>query len=107
MWFGGQLIAVALEQSRGSLVFMLTKYEHLVIFPVHPGVAQKWRDFSGYCERNVCGKYTGAVQFGRALSPNPTLQELIRKYNTGRFGVSAYPQECEPKTSTIRTGRPG
>ena len=34
--FGGRPIAVALEQSRGSLLFMLTKYAHLVLFPVHP-----------------------------------------------------------------------
>ena len=33
--FGGRPIAVALEQSRGSLLFMLTKYAHLVLFPVH------------------------------------------------------------------------
>jgi hypothetical protein len=41
--FGGQPIAVALEQSRGPLVFMLTKYEHLVIFPVHPTVLVNYR----------------------------------------------------------------
>src|SRR3954451_21896633 len=28
--FGGRPIAIALEQSRGSLLFMLLKYEHLV-----------------------------------------------------------------------------
>ncbi|MGH9440331.1 MAG: IS110 family transposase, partial [Terriglobia bacterium] len=41
--FGGQPVAVALEQSRGALVFMLTKYEHLVIFPVHPTVLANYR----------------------------------------------------------------
>lgn len=41
--FGGQPIAVALEQSRGPLVFTLTKYEHLVIFPVHPNVLVNYR----------------------------------------------------------------
>ena len=41
--FSGQPIAVALEQSRGPLVFMLTKYEHLVIFPVHPTVLVNYR----------------------------------------------------------------
>ena len=41
--FGGQSVAVALEQSRGSLVFMLTKYEHLIIFPVHPTVLVNYR----------------------------------------------------------------
>jgi transposase len=43
MRFGGQSIAVALEQSRGALVFMLTKYDHLVIFPVHPTVLVNYR----------------------------------------------------------------
>lgn len=43
MRFGGQAVAVALEQSRGPLVFMLTQYEHLVIFPVHPTVLVNYR----------------------------------------------------------------
>ena len=41
--FGEQPIAVALEQSRGSLVFMLSKYAHLVLFPVHPTTLVKYR----------------------------------------------------------------
>jgi transposase len=36
-------IAVALEQVRGSLVFMLTKYKHLVIFPIHPSTLANYR----------------------------------------------------------------
>lgn len=41
--FGGQPVAVAVEQSRGSLVFMLSKYEHLVVFPVHPTTLANYR----------------------------------------------------------------
>ena len=41
--FGGRPIAVALEQSRGSLLFMLTKYAHLVVFPVHPATSVNYR----------------------------------------------------------------
>ena len=41
--FGGQPVAAALEQSRGALVFMLTKYEHLVIFPVHSTALANYR----------------------------------------------------------------
>jgi transposase len=41
--FAGGLIAVALEQSRGALLFMLTRYEHLVLFPVHPTTAASYR----------------------------------------------------------------
>jgi hypothetical protein len=33
--FGGRPIAVALEQARGSVIAMLSKYSHLVLFPVH------------------------------------------------------------------------
>ena len=36
-------IAVAIEQVRGSLVFMLTKYKHLVIFPIHPSTLANYR----------------------------------------------------------------
>src|SRR5215472_10396081 len=42
--FGGRPIAVCLEQSRGSLVCLLTKYPHLVLFPVHPKTAAQYRE---------------------------------------------------------------
>jgi len=42
--FGGRPIAVILEQSRGALVYMLTKYPHLVLFPVHPTTAARYRE---------------------------------------------------------------
>lgn len=41
--FDGRPVAVALEQSRGSLLFMLMKYEHLVLFPVHPSTLVNYR----------------------------------------------------------------
>jgi hypothetical protein len=41
--FAGCPMAVAVEQSRGPLVFMLSKYEHLVIFPVHPTTLANYR----------------------------------------------------------------
>lgn len=41
--FGGQPIAVCLEQMRGGLVYMLTKYAHLVLFPVPPTTAARYR----------------------------------------------------------------
>jgi transposase len=42
--FGGGPIALCLEQSRGALVYMLTKYPHLVLFPVHPTTAARYRE---------------------------------------------------------------
>ena len=41
--FGGRPIAVCLEQSRGPLVFMLMKYAHLVLYPVHPATSARYR----------------------------------------------------------------
>src|SRR5947207_4532472 len=41
--FAGRPIAVGLEQSRGSLLFMLSKYGHLVLFPIHPGTLVNYR----------------------------------------------------------------
>lgn len=41
--FPGQLIAVALEQSRGALFYALSKYPHLVLFPIHPATSSDYR----------------------------------------------------------------
>jgi transposase len=42
--FGGRPVAVCLEQSRGALVYMLAKYSHLVLFPIHPTTAARYRE---------------------------------------------------------------
>jgi transposase len=42
--FDGRPIAVCLEQSRGALVYMLSQYPHLVLFPVHPTTAARYRE---------------------------------------------------------------
>jgi transposase len=41
--FGGRPIAVALEQARGAVIAKLTKYAHLVLFPVHPNTVTHYR----------------------------------------------------------------
>lgn len=41
--FGGRRIAVALEQSRGALLFSLSKYDNLVLYPIHPATASSFR----------------------------------------------------------------
>src|SRR5271157_5269958 len=41
--FPGQRIAVALEQKRGALLCLLSKYSALVLFPVHPATASRMR----------------------------------------------------------------
>jgi hypothetical protein len=41
--FAGRPIAVALEQSRGAVVFALTKYSHLYLYPVHPSTLAHFR----------------------------------------------------------------
>ena len=40
---GGEPIAVAVEQSPGARVFMLSKYEHLHLYPIHPCAAAQFR----------------------------------------------------------------
>jgi transposase len=41
--FSGRPIAVALEQSRGAVVFALTKYSHLHLYPIHPSTLAHFR----------------------------------------------------------------
>lgn len=41
--FGGQPIAVCLEQSRGPLIYQLSVYPELVLYPVHPQTVAHYR----------------------------------------------------------------
>jgi hypothetical protein len=41
--FGSRSIAVALEQSRGALLFTLSKYANLALYPIHPGTTSCFR----------------------------------------------------------------
>jgi len=41
--FGSQRIAIALEQSRGSVVAQLSKYSNLVLYPINPKSAADYR----------------------------------------------------------------
>src|SRR5579859_6948321 len=41
---GGRSIAVALEQRRGPLVVLLSKYEQLHLYPIHPLTLAKYRE---------------------------------------------------------------
>jgi transposase len=41
---GTRPVAVALEQRKGALVVLLSKYEQLYLFPVHPATLAKYRD---------------------------------------------------------------
>lgn len=41
--FGGQQVAVALEQSRGAVVHALMSYDFLVLYPVNPKTLAKYR----------------------------------------------------------------
>src|SRR5918911_1712578 len=41
--FPGQRIAVALEQARGALFYALCRYDHLVLYPVHPSTSYEYR----------------------------------------------------------------
>ena len=41
--FEGRPVAVYLEQSRGAVVFQLSQFPHLVLYPVHPAAAANYR----------------------------------------------------------------
>jgi hypothetical protein len=42
--FPGTTIAIALEQSKGTLIHALMKYEHLVLYPINPKQLSRYRD---------------------------------------------------------------
>lgn len=41
--FEGRPIAVALEQARGALLYALSKYPHLVLYPIHGATSSRYR----------------------------------------------------------------
>ncbi len=41
--FPGRRVAVGLEQSRGALFYALSKYDHLVLYPIHPSTSFGFR----------------------------------------------------------------
>ena len=41
--FAGAPVAVALEQKRGAVIYMLSKYDHLVLYPVPPAMSAAYR----------------------------------------------------------------
>jgi len=61
--FGNRPIAVALEQSRGSLVFMLAKYEPLHLFPVPSTMSASMRvqTLIFRVDKNSIGSTTGLI----------------------------------------------
>jgi hypothetical protein len=50
--FPGRRVAVALEQSKGGLIYALAKYAHLVLYPVHPGSLANFREalYPSHCK---------------------------------------------------------
>ena len=42
--FGGERIAVCLEQSRGPLIYALLKYDFLVLYPINPKTLARFRE---------------------------------------------------------------
>ncbi len=42
--FSGEKVAVCLEQSRGSLIYALLKYDFLVLYPINPQTLSKFRE---------------------------------------------------------------
>lgn len=42
--FGGRKLAVAVEQSRGPLIFALLKYDFLALYPINPSTLARYRE---------------------------------------------------------------
>jgi transposase len=42
--FGGAKVAICLEQSRGSLIYALLKYDFLVLYPINPQTLSRFRE---------------------------------------------------------------
>jgi transposase len=90
--FGGQPIAVCLEQSRGALIYSLMNYDFLVLFPVNPKQVARYREAlapSGHKDdpfdaRTICrfvGEHHGNL---RRLRPDDPVTQGLKLLNEGR-----------------------
>src|SRR5664279_4058717 len=83
--FAGQPMAVALEQSQGALVFMLGKYGHLHVYPIHPRSAAQFRaalyPYRREGRSDGCGFAVGSV--GAASQSPPSLTAGHRANSPG------------------------
>jgi len=42
--FGGQPVAIALEQARGALLYALMGYDFILLYPINPATSKRYRD---------------------------------------------------------------
>jgi len=71
--FGDRPIAVALEQSRGALLFALSKYSNLVLYPLHPGTTSSFRQ-AMYPSRSKSDPLDADVQLDLLVKHRDRLQ---------------------------------
>lgn len=79
----GGKIAIALEQSKGGLVFALMKYDFLVLYPINPSTVAKYRE---------AWKLSGAKD---DPSDAALLLELLNKHQSKFIPWAPEPQEIQ------------
>jgi transposase len=90
--FGGRNVAVCLEQSRGALIYALMKYEFLVLFPINPKQAARYREVftpSGAKDdpadaELLCGFLREHQRKLRAWRPDDATTRALRLLTEGR-----------------------
>jgi transposase len=92
--FGGRPIAVCLEQSRGSLIYSLMNYDFLLLFPVNPKQAARYREAlapSGHKDdpfdaRMICRFVGEHHDHLTRLRPDDPVTQGLKLLNEGRRG---------------------
>ena len=86
--FGGRPIAVALEQKRGAVIWALSQYSHLVLFPVNSTAVKGYREafrpsratddpYEAGVLLEILRHQPGQLQPWRAESPETRLLQLL------------------------------
>ena len=84
------LLAVALEQSRGALAYQLSKYDRLVLFPVHPATTVALRK-AFYPSGSKDDPVDTALLMELLLHHRDRLRRLDPDTGKGHIQVSTYP----------------
>ena len=93
--FDNRPVAVCLEQRKGPLVFALSKYEHLVLFPVDPHL------LAGL--RRAAVRHTVAVCALTTVLLSPILTLGMRHYNLSLFSFQI--EAAQSDAPQYATGR--
>src|ERR1043165_601411 len=94
--FGGRLIAVAVEQSRGALIHALLAYDFIILYPLHPTSVAKFREAF-----KSSGAKSDPLDTDQILQILTKHRELLKPLNPDTEETRLLGRLCEDRRKTV------